>query len=58
METKMLEEFENICVKLNNTENLSTTQIIEKRLMHVRSFMLKCGVDVKKIEAIELKHNL
>ena len=58
MEIKMFEEFERLCVNYNNTENESTKRIAGQRLMHVRSFMLKCDIDVKKIEAIETKHNL
>jgi len=56
----MLEEFENICIRLSEAiENQTNTkEIIEKRALHVRSFMLKCDVDVEKIHAIESKYNL
>lgn len=54
----MLEEFDNMCARHIKTDNEETKKVIERRILHVRSFMLKCGVNRWSIEEIEEKYNL
>lgn len=60
METKMLQEFENLCLITRKAidEKSPNQEFIERRLLHIRTFMLRCGIELKTIQDIESTHNL